>query len=165
MLNSSLQTDLNSSRVRVDGKLFRADGRKLYVKGFCYGPFALNSRDEYLPEPAQMAADLEHMRHLGANTIRLYSLPSPVTLDEVHKQGLKVILDVPWEKHRCFCEDWTAKQAARRQIRAAAELAANHPAVMAVSVVNEIPNDVVRFHGHEQIERFVEELAKTVKDI
>ena len=48
---------------------------------------------------------------------------------------------------------------------AAAQLAAKHPSVMAVSVVNEIPNDIVRFHGHERLERFVEELSDSVKQI
>ena len=157
--------DAAGSRIRVDGKFFRIGSRKFYVKGFCYGPFALNSQGEYMPEPPQMAGDFAQMRRLGANAIRLYSVPSPVALDEIHEQGLRVILDVPWEKHRCFFEDWTAKETARRQIRAAAQLAAKHPAVMAVSVVNEIPNDVVRFHGHDRLQTFVEELGDSVKQI
>ena len=28
-------------RVRVDGKFFRLNGQKWYIKGFSYGPFAL----------------------------------------------------------------------------------------------------------------------------
>ena len=154
-----------AGRICVDGKFFRTGLRKFYVKGLCYGPFAPNSRDEFLPEPAQLAADFRQIRALGANTIRLYSIPSAATLDEAQNHDLRVILDVPWEKHRCFFEDWTAKEAARRQIRAAAEMAANHPAVMAISVVNEIPNDVVRFHGHDKLQQFVEDLGDSVKQI
>ena len=64
------------------------------------------------------------MRQLGANTVRLYSVPSLETFDELLKHGLRAIIDVPWEKHRCFFEDWTAKESARRQIRTTAEVAA-----------------------------------------
>jgi O-antigen biosynthesis protein len=153
------------ARIRVGGKFLRLDGDKFYVKGFCYGPFALNSRNEHLPEPSQMASDFRHMRQLGANTIRLYSVPSPETLDQLLNHELRALIDVPWEKHRCFFEDWGAKESARAQIRKTAKLAASHPAVLAISVVNEIPNDVVRYHGHEPLEQFIEELADSVKQI
>jgi GT2 family glycosyltransferase len=165
VLNSLSESKRLSNRVRVDGKFFRVGPGKWYVKGFCYGPCAPNSRGEFLPEPSQIRADFCKMRDLGANTIRLYSLPSSASIDEAERHGLKVVLDVPWEKHRCFFEDWNAREAARRQVMAAAELAAKHPSVMAVSVVNEIPNDIVRFHGHERLEQFVEELSDSVKQI
>jgi GT2 family glycosyltransferase len=155
----------SNNRVRVGGKFLRLGNGKFYVKGFCYGPFSLNSRNEYLPEPPQMAADFRHMRQLGANTVRLYSVPSSETFDELLRHGLRAIIDVPWEKHRCFFEDWTAKESARRQIRTTAEFAAKHPAVLAISVVNEIPNDVVRYHGHKPIQAFIEELGDSVKQI
>ncbi len=164
-MNSLSDNECGSERIRVDGKFFRSGPRKWYVKGFCYGPCALNSRGECLPEPAQIASDFRKMRELGANSIRLYTLPTSATLDEAFDHGLKVVLDVPWEKHRCFLEDWTACETARRQVVAAAHLAAEHPSVMAVSVVNEIPNDIVRFHGHERLERFVEDLSDSVKQI
>ena len=161
----TVQSDCGSSRIHVDGKFFRDGPRKFYVKGFCYGPFAQNLHGEHLPEPSQRDADFAHMRRLGANTIRLYSLPERETLEAASRHELRVVLDVPWEKHRCFFEDWTARENARRQVKAAAELAARHPAVMAISVVNEIPSDVVRFQGHERLEKFVEELADSVKQI
>lgn len=163
-MNSQIPIE-NSDRVLVDGKFFRCGSAKMYLKGFSYGPFAKNSRNEFLPEPQQLAADCRHMRQLGANAIRLYTVPSPETLDELLNHGLRVILDVPWEKHRCFWEDWSAKEGAHREVRATAELAATHPAVMAISVVNEIPVDVVRYHGHKHIEEFIEELGDSVKQI
>lgn len=162
---SPTQSKSNSDRVRIDGKCFRLGDEKFYLKGFCYGPFAPNSRGEFLPEPAQLASDFRHIRELGANVIRLYSLPTSATLDAIEQHGLRAFLDIPWEKHRCFIEDWNAKESARREICAAAELAAAHATVMAVSVVNEIPNDVVRYHGHERIQEFVEELGDRVKQV
>lgn len=162
----AFRTDaISHDRIWVDGKFLREGKRKFYIKGFCYGPFAENSRGEHLPEREQMVNDLKHMRGLGGNTARLYSVPTPDTLDEFHNQGIRVFLDVPWEKHRCFFEEWSAKESARRQILEAARLAANHPAVLAVSVVNEVPNDIVRFYGHAVVERFISELGDAVKQI
>jgi GT2 family glycosyltransferase len=154
-----------NGRVRVDGKFLRLDRYKFYVKGFSYGPFSMNSDGDPLPEPRQFVADLKCMRSLGANTLRLYFVPSPKALDHLLENGLRVLVDVPWEKHRCFFEDWAARESARESVVAAARLAANHPAILAVSVVNEIPSDVVRFYGHERIERFLEELGDSVKQV
>jgi O-antigen biosynthesis protein len=103
----------NRARVRVDGKLFRLDGRRFYVKGFSYGPFAPNSRGEHLPEREQLHADLKLMRALGANTVRFYSAPSAEVLDSLLNYDLRAIVDVPWEKHRCFFEDWSALEGRR----------------------------------------------------
>jgi hypothetical protein len=82
-----------AGRVRVGGKFLRLDAHKFFLKGLCYGPFPLNSRREFLPEPQQLANDFRNMRQLGANTIRLYSVPSGETLDEALDQGLRVIID------------------------------------------------------------------------
>ena len=155
-------TPSSAEHVIVHGKFLQLGREKFYVKGFCYGPFAENSHGEYLPEQDKIACDLAHMRRLGANTVRLYSVPSAERLDQFLEAGLRVFIDVPWEKHRCFFEDWAAEQSARQQIIETARLS-NHPAVLALSVVNELPNDVVRFYGSAQIERFLTELADSVK--
>lgn len=152
-------------RVVADGKSFCLSGEKFYVRGFSYGPFAPNSHGEQLPEREAMLADFALMRRLGANTVRLYTRPSIGVLDDLLHSGLRVVLDVPWEKHRCFFEDWSARDNARGEVLHTAKLAANHPAVLAISVVNEFPNDVVRFYGHERIERFVTELSDSVKQV
>jgi glycosyltransferase involved in cell wall biosynthesis len=152
-----------NGRIWVDGKLFRQNDDRFYVKGFSYGPFAPNSTGEPLPERAQLRADLAIMQSLGGNTLRLYSEPSPQVLDDLHEFGIHAIVDIPWEKHRCFFEDWSAREAARESVTRAATSIGEHPALLAISVVNEIPNDVVRFYGHARIEKFLTELSDTVK--
>ena len=159
------QAPVLTSRVVGDGKFLRVDGKKFYIKGFSYGTFARNSRGDQLPERERMLQDLTQIKHLGANTLRLYTRPSVEVLDDILLSGLRVVLDVPWEKHRCFFEDWSAKEDARNEVLQTAKLAANHPAVLAISVVNEFPNDVVRYYGHEPIERFVTELSDSVKQV
>jgi len=61
----------------------------------------------------QVREDFAHIRLLGANTVRVY-VPAPKWfLDEALEQGLFVFIDIPWEKHRCFFEDWQALECAR----------------------------------------------------
>jgi glycosyltransferase involved in cell wall biosynthesis len=153
------------TRVVVDGKFFRLGSARFYVKGFSYGPFAPNSAGDHLPERKQLRADLAQLRDLGANVIRLYSAPTPQVLDDLLEFGVQSLVDVPWEKHRCFFEDWSARETARKSVADAAKLVGNHPAVFALSVVNEIPNDVVRFYGHPRVEEFLCELNDSVKQL
>jgi glycosyltransferase involved in cell wall biosynthesis len=154
---------VSRQRVQVDGKLFRLNGGRFYLKGFSYGPFAPNSEGEHLPERGQLRADLALMRSLGANTVRFYSAPSAGVLDSLLEFDLRAVIDVPWEKHRCFFEDWSARIAARESISRTAETVGGHAAMLAISVVNEIPNDIVRFYGHARIEKFLMELGDSVK--
>jgi glycosyltransferase involved in cell wall biosynthesis len=153
-----------TARVAVSGKFLRDGTEKFYVKGFSYGPFAPNTDGESLPERDRLRADFAHMRTLGANTIRIYFPPPPWLLDEALAASLRVFIDIPWEKHRCFFEDWYAMERARDRVRQTAREVGNHPAVFAISVVNEFPADIVRFQGRRRVERFVEELLGIVKE-
>ncbi len=150
-------------RVTADGKFFRLNGEKWYVKGFSYGPFAPNSAGEHLPERHRLQDDFAHMRELGASTLRVYFPPPVWLLDDAVEYGLRVFVDVPWEKHRCFFEDWDAQERARARIRETARTLGGHPAVFAISVANEIPNDIVRFYGHRRVARFVNQLIDVAK--
>lgn len=152
------------TRPRVAGKFLRCGARKFHVKGFSYGPFAPNSAGEPLPERDQVRRDFAHVRMLGANTVRLYFPPPVWLLDEALHHGLRVFIDIPWEKHRCFFEDWEAMERARDHVRQTARELGNHPAVLALSVVNELPVDVVRFQGRHRTERFIEELLTIAKN-
>jgi O-antigen biosynthesis protein len=150
-------------RVRADGKFLFVGRDKFYVKGFSYGPFAPNRCGESLPEPSQVAADFAQISSLGGNTIRVYWPPPVWLLDQAERHDLRVFIDVPWEKHRCFFEDWSALQRARQRVQQTARELGSHPAVFAVSVANEIPVDVIRFYGRKRVDRFVGELLDSVK--
>ena len=89
-----------TSRVVGDGKFLRLDGQKFYIKGFSYGTFARNSRGDQLPERERMLQDFAQIKRLGANTLRFFTRPSIEVLDDILKSGFRVVLDVPWEKHR-----------------------------------------------------------------
>jgi GT2 family glycosyltransferase len=67
-------------------------------------------------------------------------------------------VDLPWRQHLSFLERRTGR-AARDFVRRAAELGARHPSTLAYCVGNELPPDVLRWHGVRRVERFLAELA------
>lgn len=152
-------------RVRVDGKFFRLGEGKFFVKGVSYGPFAPSSENNYFASPEQTARDFDQIVELGGNLIRVYHTPPRWFLDMASAHGLRVFVDILWNKERCFLDSDTAKEAARKIVREAVNACLGHPAVFAYSLVNEIPPDIVRWSGAEKISDFIDELAKIAKEI
>src|SRR5438552_253449 len=153
----------DTSRVRRDGKFFRVGDEKFYVKGVTYGPFAENSDGELFPSRDQTREDFAQMLRLGANCIRVYHNPPRWLLDLAQEMGIKVFIDVAWPKNLAFARDEDVKQQARDAVRTAARGCGNHPATFALSVVNEIPPDIVRFVGAKAVEDFIDELVSIGK--
>lgn len=158
-------TNTSGARVRVDGKFFRLGEKKFYVKGVTYGPFPPNARREEYPEPEQVMRDFALIRKLGANLLRVYQVPPRWFLDLAEEHELKLLVDVPWQKHRCFLSSEKLKQQAREAVQQAVRACLGHPAVFAFSVVNEIPADIVRWSGPADIEAFIDELISLAKAI
>jgi GT2 family glycosyltransferase len=152
-----------SNRVRRDGKFFRLGNDKFYVKGVTYGPFKPGVDGCSLPEPSQAKRDFEQMLELGANCVRIYETPPAWFLDLAQEMGLKLFLDVAWAKNLNFIDDEALMEQARQAVRGVAHECGNHPAVLALSVVNEIPPDIVRYVGRKKIEAFVDELVAIAK--
>lgn len=152
-------------RVRVDGKFFRLGDKKFYLKGITYGPFAPNARGEYFADPDQTKQDFLQIRDLGANLLRVYYVPPRWFLDLAERHQLKLLIDVPWNKHLCFLDSSEGRERIRQTVRQAALACAAHPAVFALSVVNEVPPDIVRWTGATRIAHFIDELVGIVKEI
>ena len=94
----------SAPRVSVDGKFFRLGEKKFYAKGLAYGPFAPNAAGQPFASPEQTAADFAQIRELGANLIRVYHVPAKWFLDLAAEHKLKVLIDIPWNKHLCFLD-------------------------------------------------------------
>lgn len=151
--------------MRVDGKFLRLGAEKFYLKGVTYGPFAPDADGCTFASQDQTARDFELVRELGANTVRVYYVPPRWLLDLAQAHELKVLVDVPWEKHRCFLETYEMREAARVTVRSAAQACAGHPAVLALSIANEVPAEIVRWHGVTKVAAFLDELIAEVKRI
>jgi cellulose synthase/poly-beta-1,6-N-acetylglucosamine synthase-like glycosyltransferase len=150
-------------RIRVDGKYFARGQERLRVQGVTYGPFAPNLHGEPYPSPERVSADFRMMRGLGINALRTYHAPPAWLLDKAEENRIRVLLDAPWAKHLCFLESASLQQEARRMVRQTAQLGPRHPSILAYSVGNEIPANIVRWHGARRIERFLAELCDVAK--
>ncbi len=152
-------------RVTVDGKFFRLGDRKFWPKGVSYGPFAPNGDGDNFATREQTAHDFAQIRELNANLVRVYHVPPRWFLDLASEHGLRVLVDIPWNKHLCFLDSWKRRAEARDAIRQAVQACARHPAVFAFSVANEIPPDIVRWSGARAVANFIDELVADAKRI
>jgi glycosyltransferase involved in cell wall biosynthesis len=155
--------DAPNGRIRRDGKFFRLGDEKFYVKGVTYGPFEPGSDAQPFHGIDQTRRDFELMNELGANCLRIYHVPPHWFLDLAKEMGLNVFLDVAWPKNLAFVDDPQVARQARVAVRHAARACGNHPALFALSVVNEIPSDLVRLMGPARVEAFIDELVAIAK--
>ena len=151
------------TRVRTHGKfLFRGDD-KLVLRGVSYGPFAPGADGTPFPAPAVVERDFVLMQALGANTLRTFTVPPRWLLDLAAEADLGVLAGIPWTEHVCFLDDRTATAAIRTQVAAGIAACAAHPAVVACLIGNEIPADIVRWHGARRVSGFLRSLYAQVK--
>lgn len=138
-------------QVEIQGKRILLNGRAVRIKGFC--------RHEDHPQfgcalpYAAMAADLELIRHLGANSVRTAHYPDDeVFLDLCDEQGILV-----WEENHARglsledmqnpCFEPQAEQVIREMIPAHY----NHPSIYIWGILNECASETP--YGRECYER------------
>src|ERR1700722_5588836 len=153
--------------IRVDGKFFRAgpgaDAPKHFVKGVTYGPFAPGSDGAQFPEPEMVERDFALMVTAGINTVRVFTVPPVRLLDAAQRHGLKMLVGLPWSQHVAFLDNAEVAAGIRDAIVAGVRACARHPAVFAYLVGNEIPPDIIRWHGAWRVERFLKSLIALAK--
>ena len=149
-------------RVVVDGKFFRLGQKKFFVKGVAYGPFKPNAQGQAFLTPELVALDFNQIRDLGANVVRVYDVPPRWLLDLALDRGLKMFVDIPWNKHLGL-DSAQRRDEARDTVRRAVIACAGHPAIFAFSIANEIPPDIVRWTGSAVVADFIDELVDVAK--
>ncbi|MBV6499732.1 MAG: hypothetical protein CJBNEKGG_02195 [Prosthecobacter sp.] len=145
----------------AEGKFFRQQGRKISLRGVCYGPFRRNSHGEPFPEDARLRADFDQIRQMGFDSVRLYEPPSDFLLSEAVRTGLNLIVGIAWTDHVDFLGQRSLVRQAHRAVRDAACRLGGHPAVAAFLVGNEIDKNLARWMGPERVRRFLEKLIET----
>ena len=154
---------------QVDGKFFRVDGERFYIRGVTYGTFAeiklgLFSRLKRVEE------DFAAREAVGINTVRTYTVPGLEILDLAEEVGLRLFVGVWWEDPRYLDPtdrgSWHEMESgARTAVQQAVESCADHPTVLGFVLGNEIPGTVVRWHGRRRIEDLLRGLCETGKDV
>src|SRR5262245_42828785 len=155
-------------RVRADGKFLTRGRQRLWVKGVTYGPFAPDAQGQPFPAPDAVAKDFAGMRAAGINSVRTYHVPPEWFLHLADEWGMAVLVgvpwvDVPWRKHLDFLHSRRLQGEAREFVRRAAGLGCRHPSTLAYVIGNELPPDILRWHGARRVERFLAELRDVVK--
>jgi hypothetical protein len=152
-------------RPAIRGKCFVRGERKFRIQGVTYGPYAPSDDGVQFPSPEIARQDFARMRQSGFNSVRTYIVPPTWLLEIAAEQNIQMLIDVPWRKHLCFLESREAKHEAREAVRNAASVGVGHPSVLAYSIGNEIPAEIIRWYGSRRIERFLAELQDEVKQI
>ncbi len=152
-------------RVVVDGKVFRRGTDRFRVRGATYGPFAPNQAGEMLPEPSMVAADFASMQAIGINSIRIYHSPPSWLMDLAEEWQLYVMVDVPCPKHLDFLDDRKTIADARAKLADSMKATQGRGVLLATSIGNEIPPDVVRWYGPKRICSFLSELADVARNV
>jgi len=150
-------------RVVVDGLRFRRGAGRFRMQGVTYGPFAPDEHGHQFPPAETVRRDFIQMRRMGINAIRVYHMPPPWLLELAEERAIGVLIDVPWSKHLCFLDSRQPQREAHRAVASAVAAGRDFTSVLAYSIANEIPANVVRWHGERRIERFLQELADTAK--
>jgi len=153
----------SAARIATDGKFLRLEDERFLVKGVTYGTFAPDESGYQFPSIEQISADFRQMADLGINTVRTYTPPRRDLLDAAAREGLRVMVGLPWSQHVAFLDDRSLKRTIRRELRQRVAELGDHPAILAFAVGNEIPPGVVRWHGRMRVERFLRDLYKEVK--
>ena len=65
----------DGAAIHVHGKFFFAGEAKFFVKGVTYGPFAPGSHGAQFPERETVIRDFRLMAEVGANTLRVFTVP------------------------------------------------------------------------------------------
>ncbi len=153
------------SRPKVSGKFLLVDGEKFYVRGVTYGTFAPDEDGENFPSAEIIEKDFAMMAQYGINSVRTYTVPPILLLDIADKYKLKVLVGLPWEQHLTFLDDKnTTREIVKRISESVASLNA-HRAILAYTLGNEIPAQIVRWYGKKRIEQFLKKLYKAGKTV
>ena len=156
-------TILNFEGPYVKGKFIFAGGKKLYICGVTYGTFRPDENGELFPESEIVKSDFARMSANGINTIRTYTVPPAWLLDAAYNNDILVMVGLPWEQHITFLDDKKQMQSIEERVRTGVRSCAGHPAVLCYAIGNEIPTQIVRWHGRKLVERFLRRLYMAAK--
>ncbi len=159
------QTGATRGPVRVRGKFFFVGEQKFFIKGVTYGPFPPASHGTQFPEPDMAKRDFALMASMGVNTVRVFTVPPLWLLDLAQDHGLYMLVGIPWSQHVTFLDSPAIEKEIERTIVETVRGMNRHPAVFAYLIGNEIPPDMVRWHGPDKVRAFLKSLVGLVKEV
>ena len=98
---------------------------------------------------------------LGANTVRVYEVPSVEFLDLCEERGLGVFVGLAWGSHLAFLPPYADFGGV---LESCAAEVFEHPSIDAWIVGNEVPPDIARFLGVGKVQAALEDLVAVVRE-
>ena len=157
------------ARVQVDGKFFAVGGKRFDFRGVTYGTFAPREDGAQFPETELIERDLGAMRGAGFNVVRTYDTPPDDLLEVAARCDLRVLAGVFYPDWRYLLGGSRRQQRrvaheARREVREVARRLAGDERVLALSLGNEVPADVLRWYGTRVVAETIRELVEIVRE-
>ena len=146
------------NRLEARGKWLWKGGQKHFVRGVTYGPFGGPGGR---PKHSTWERDLDLIVELGANTVRVYEVPSVAFLDLCAERGLGVFVGLAWGSHLTFLPPYGDFGSV---LESCAVDVFQHPAIDAWIVGNEVPPDIARFLGVGKVQAALEDLVAVVRE-
>lgn len=115
--------------------------------------------------PASFDEDFPRMAAAGFNAVRLYAMPPKDLLDAAARHGLRVFGGLAWGQNSDFRKRPGLVSAAKMELVRSLRDLADHPALAAVYVGNEIPADLVRWMGVVHVREVIEELIALGREL
>ncbi len=158
------------ARVRVDGKHFAVGAERFHLRGVTYGTFAPRDDGARFPEREVVKRDFAAMAARRGSRPSAPTPPHPTTSSRLASDwGLRLLAGVFWPDWRYLVgasprELRRIARAAEAETRLQARRLAGCDAVLALSMGNEVPADVVRWFGTDRIARTIARLGETVHE-
>lgn len=152
-------------RPRAYGKFIEVGDGRFWIRGVTYGTFRPARDGSQFPAQAVIERDFAAMAATGFNAVRTYMVPPTRVLDAAAQHGLRVMAGLWWPGHLTFLDDRQREREIVASVRADARQCARHPAVLCLSIGNEIPAPIVRWHGAGAVARYLQRLYETVKEV
>lgn len=152
-------------RLKVRGFHFYKENEKWLAKGVTYGPFRPDENGAQYPPRQRIIEDFDLMVAAGVNTVRLYTSPTDELARLAEERGLYLLIDVPWPKHLNVYGDKILENMCIKMLEDDIRSSLQWPNVLGVLLGNEIPPDIARWAGIEQVEKFLRRLCAHARRI
>lgn len=156
-------------RVETDGKQFALDRQRFLFRGVTYGTFGQREDGALFPDREQIKRDFCAMHEAGFTVVRTYTPPPDDVVELAADWGLKLFAGVFWPDWRYLLgasrrQHRDIVRRAEKEVRAVARRLAGTDEVMALSLGNEVPADVLRWVGTRTVASALGGLVDTVRD-
>ncbi|MFQ3578360.1 MAG: glycosyltransferase, partial [Verrucomicrobiia bacterium] len=158
----------HAGRLRaVSNQLFAGPDR-VRLRGACFTPLEpIHSGEEWtggFGREAETLSLLLQAQAMGLNALRVYLPPPKWFLDCCAELGFFIFVDLSWNSQSDFLSTTTARQRIEHSVLTRLRGLGKHEAVAGIFIGNELPADLVRWHGAKRCSGFLDDLIRKARE-